>query len=296
MKNLLVLLLLLNTTDPAEISRYNKLKNNAEVAFENGQFDVAARNYSMLFDSLNAEDPAIALNLAHSYYALGDSTNAKLKYQAAASTNDRSIKSIAYQQLGVMADKPETLKESLQYLKSALKADPTNEEARYNYELVKKKLDKQQQDQQQNQDQQDQNNKDQDKKDQDQEKNKDQQDQEQNQENQDQQNKDQQDKENQEKQDQGEQNQDQEQKDGEQKDGEQKEGEQQQEQQGEEKPEGEENKDNQQMSTKEKLEQMNISEEKAKMILEAMKNNEIQYIQQQRRKPTKAPESGKPDW
>jgi len=44
------------------------------------------------------------------------------------------------------------------------------------------------------------------------------------------------------------------------------------------------------------LEQMNISEEKAKMILEAMKNNEIQYIQQQRRKPTKAPESGKPDW
>ena len=69
---------------------------------------------------------------------------------------------------------------------------------------------------------------------------------------------------------------------------------QQQEQEGEEKPD--ESKDNQEMSTKEKLEQMNISEEKAKMILEAMKNNEIQYIQQQRRKPTKATDSSKPDW
>ena len=41
---------------------------------------------------------------------------------------------------------------------------------------------------------------------------------------------------------------------------------------------------------------MNISEEKAKMILEAMKNNEFQYIQQRKRKPTKQQDSDKPDW
>ena len=33
-------------------------------------------------------------------------------------------------------------------------------------------------------------------------------------------------------------------------------------------------------SLSEKLKEMNISEEKAKMILEALKNKEIQYIQQ----------------
>lgn len=290
MKNVLVLLLLLNTTDPGEISKYNRLKNKAEIAFEHGQFDVAATNYSMLYDTLNAEDPAIALNLAHSYYQLGDSANAMLKYQAAATSSDRKVKSVAYQQLGVMADKPETLNESLQYLKSALKADPTNEEARFNYEVVKKKLEQQRQNQddQQKQDQQDQ-----DKKNEDQEKNQDQQDQQQNdQENQDQENQEQ---DNQEQQDQDQENQekqDQEKQDGEQKEGEEQEQKEQQDQQGEK---SEEQK-NQEMSTKEKLEQMNISEEKAKMILEAMKNNEIQYIQQQRRKPTKAPESGKPDW
>jgi hypothetical protein len=44
------------------------------------------------------------------------------------------------------------------------------------------------------------------------------------------------------------------------------------------------------------LEDMKISEEMAKKILEAMRNNEIQYLQQQRRKPTKPRDSGKPDW
>ncbi len=296
MSKLLILLFLINTTDPAEISKYNRLKNKAEIAFEKGQFDVAAQNYSMLYDSLSADDPAIALNLAHSYYALGDTSNALLKYQAAASSDNRKIKSISYQQLGVMADKPETLNESLQYLKSALKADPSNEEARFNYELVKKKLENQQdqQDDQQQQDQDNQENKDQ-------EKNEEKQDQQNgDQDQQDEQNQEQENQENQEQQDQEQESQDeqnkeqegQEQQEQEGKEGEQQESEQ---QEGQEQEEEQKN-ENQDMSTQQKLEQMNISEEKAKMILEAMKNNEIQYIQQQRRKPTKAPQSGKPDW
>ena len=49
-------------------------------------------------------------------------------------------------------------------------------------------------------------------------------------------------------------------------------------------------------SRSEKLEELNLTEEKARMILEAMKNNEIQYIQQNQRKATKKPDSNKPDW
>ena len=41
---------------------------------------------------------------------------------------------------------------------------------------------------------------------------------------------------------------------------------------------------------------MKISEEKAKMVLEAMKNQEIQYLQQNKRKATKPKDKGKPDW
>lgn len=49
-------------------------------------------------------------------------------------------------------------------------------------------------------------------------------------------------------------------------------------------------------SRSEKLQELNLTEEKARMILEAMKNNEIQYIQQNKRKATKKPDSNKPDW
>ncbi len=50
------------------------------------------------------------------------------------------------------------------------------------------------------------------------------------------------------------------------------------------------------VSREDMLKDLNLTEEKARMILEAMKNNEIQYIQQNKRKPTKKPDSGKPDW
>jgi hypothetical protein len=45
-----------------------------------------------------------------------------------------------------------------------------------------------------------------------------------------------------------------------------------------------------------KLEDMKISPEKARMILEAMKNQEIQYLQQNKRKATKPKDKSKPDW
>lgn len=63
----------------------------------------------------------------------------------------------------------------------------------------------------------------------------------------------------------------------------------------EESKEGEEQKTPQQ-STADKLEEMNMSEEKAQMILEAMKNNEVQYIQQNKKKPQSRADDGKPDW
>jgi hypothetical protein len=47
---------------------------------------------------------------------------------------------------------------------------------------------------------------------------------------------------------------------------------------------------------KEKLQQMKISEDKARMILEAMKNQEKQYLQQNKRKATKSKDRTKPDW
>lgn len=101
----------------------------------------------------------------------------------------------------------------------------------------------------------------------------------------------------QEQQDQKQQNQDQ-QEDGEEQNSEEQDqmGDEQQTQQQNESEEKGEEEHPQPLSRSERLEELNLTEEKARMILEAMKNSEIQYIQQNRRKPTKKPDSTKPDW
>jgi len=275
----LLLALVLFGTGPKEIAKINRLKKEAQEAFERLDFETAAARYTYLKDSIGLEDPEIALNLAHSYYQLADTASAKDIYGELSMRAPAKAKSIALQQLGVMAKSPNTLEQSLQYLKSSLKADPTNKDARYDYEVVKKLIE-QQKENQQNQDQ-----------------NKDNQDQEQEQEekeNQDQQNQDQQQNQENGEQQEQEQQEQQPQESEEQQEGEEQKPEEQKPQEGEESEE--EKQQSQEQSVKDKLEEMNISEEKARMILEALRNNEIQYIQQQKRKAKKRPDSGRPDW
>lgn len=275
MKWVLLVLALLISNDPKEIAKINSLKKEAEEAYLNGNFELAASKYTYLIDSMKVDEPAIRLNLAHSYYHLGDTALAQLSYSKLSNSDNKKLKSIAFQQLGVMSKQKNKLEQSLHQLKQAIKSDPTNQEARYNYEVVKKLLEKQkEQEQQQQQDQENQD-----------------------QQNQDQEQQDQQDQEQQgqdQNQDGEEQNEQEQQQNQEEKENDASEDPQQQEGQQEQEDEAQE--DSQEEMTKQKLEEMGLSEEKAKMLLEAMRQNEIKYLQYQRRKPTKRPPSGKPDW
>ncbi len=267
MKFFLTVILALVITDPKEVAKVNSLKEEAETAFLTEDYELALAKYTLLRDSMDIEDPAINLNIAHAHYHLGDTAGAKLNYGNLTSSNKAKFKSIAYQQLGVMNKEVGKLEEALQQLKSAIKADPTNQDARYNYEVVKKLLEEQKQQEQQKQDQQ----------------------------NQDGEGEDDQQKKDQEKQDGEQENQENQDGENQEKSEEEKQKEQEQQQkEGEE--EQEEQEKSQEEMTKEKLEEMGITEEKARQLLEAMRQSEIKYLQHQRRKPTKRPPSGKPDW
>lgn len=274
-------------TDLDKIGKINSAKAEAKKAFLSGDFKTAIEKYSYLVDSLGVNEDEVRANLASAYFQANDTTHAQSTYQQLSQSANKKIKSVANQQLGVMANNQEKLEEALEYFKQALKAAPENEAARYNYEVVKKKLeDKKKQDQQKNKDQKDQDKKDDQKKDQ----NKDKKDQEKkDQEKKDQEKKDQQDKKDPKEQKNKEQ-QDKEKKEKEQKEKEQKEKEQQE--------KDEKNKDKKDIppSVKDKLKDMQMSEDKAKMILEAMKNQEVQYLQQNKRKATKPKDKSKPDW
>jgi Ca-activated chloride channel homolog len=280
---ILILLFFFSGNNPTEIALINTYKKNAEKSFLSNDFSNAASQYRFLIDSLQIDEDAIKLNLGHAYQQLGDTSSARTYYNQATLTNDHNLKSIAYQQLGVMSKASSNLNESLNYLKASIKANPSNTDARYDYELVKKLLE-QRKDQNQS----------------DQDENKEQQDQEQQD----------QEQQNQEQQDQEQQDQEQQDQDGdadEKKEQEQKEAADQQEKKPEEEAKDAESAQNEEeekadeneqrnQDIEQKLQEMNISPEKAEMILEAMKNGEIQYIQQQKRKPTEKPDKGKPDW
>jgi len=217
------------------IARINALKKEAKEAYLAGDYQKAIENYQYLVDSFDVKDDLLMLNLSNAYYKINDTTNSISNYESLLKSPTREVRSIAYQQLGIIKSQSKKYKEALQDFKQSLKANPGNNDARYNYELLKKLIqeqEQQQQQQQQNKDQQ-QNKKQQE----DQQKQKDKQKQEEKQDQQNQQNQE------------GEDQQQQEQQEGQEKEEETDEGEKQ------EMP-----------STMDKLKEMNISEEKAKMI------------------------------
>ena len=312
MKYLLVaILLVFMPIDPGKIARINKAKKEAEMAWQAGDYKLARDKYLYLKDSLGVEDETLLLDLAHAHIMLKDSASARQLYEELTGSSKAPIRSVAYQQLGALAFQQKKYDEALDLFKQALRANPANEDARYNYELVKRLLEQQQQNKDKNQEQNQQNQ-------QNQQNNKDQQQQNQqnqqnqqkqeNQQKQDQQNKEQNQQQQQDKKQQNQQ-QDQKQQESDKQDQQKQQQEQaneqkQQQDKGKEQPqqdkkaqEEQSKPDEQQLPfDKEKLKEMKISEEKARMILEALQNREAQYIQQLRHKPSKKPDSSKPDW
>ncbi len=267
-----LLLLLLLWIDPNKIGKVNKAKSEAKEAFQRGEFKNAVAQYKTLVDSLGVKEDEVTMNLAHSYFQLNDTVNAKNTYSPLTASSNAKIKSLANQQLGVLANREGKFEEALNYFRNALKADPTNEEARYNYEMVKKKLEEKKKEEEKKKDK---DKKKDDKKDQ---KNKD--------------NKDQKDKNDQKKEDKEKQDKEKDQKSKEQQEKDKQQKEEQKKEQ--EKKDQKDKKEN--PSVSEKLKEMKMSEDKARMVLEAMKNQEVQYLQQNKRKATKPKSKGKPDW
>jgi len=257
-----------------DIGRINAAKEAAKKAYLKGDYKKAAEQYSYLIDSLGIREDEIILNLANARFQLNDTALAKQGYQQTASSVNPDIRSASWQQLGVLSNRSGKPEQALEAFRQALKANPANDNARQNYEMVKRKLEESKKQEENKKDKQDQNKKD---------KNQNQKDKEQDKKNQNQKDQQQQ----KEKQQQNQQNKSDQKKDQQQ---------QQKDQQQQQDQNKEQEKQNQNKLDPEKMKNMKMTEEKAKMILDAMKSNEVQYIQQNKRKATKPKDNSKPDW
>ena len=137
---LLLILAALLSNDPLKTGKINRAKSKAKSALNSGDFQEAINQYRYLIDSLGINEPAVNLNLAHAYYLSKDTSNVVSAYQTAAAGDDPTVSSIANQQLGIIHNASNKPQEALNYFKQAIKADPANEDARYNYEMLKKRL------------------------------------------------------------------------------------------------------------------------------------------------------------
>ncbi|GAB4454743.1 MAG: hypothetical protein OHK0036_18370 [Bacteroidia bacterium] len=302
---LIFLLAVIPLNDLTKIARANEQKAKAEEAYKNKDYETAMKSYHILLDSMGVNDPSITLNLAHCYFHKGDKDKASQYYQIASTTDDKEIRSVANQQLGVIQADKRQLESALSHFKQALKADPTNEDARKNYEIVKRLIDEQKKENKKEEEE---------KKDEKEEKKENKKEEQQKQE---EQQKKEQEKQKQEEQQKKEQQQSEkseqskekakegqnsEQKSQEAEEQEGKQGKQQEQQEEKEQQEAktaeqkkQEQKKQQERMTQQRLQQINMSKEQAQMLLDAMKAQEVQYYQQLRRKTQKA-DNGKPDW
>jgi len=141
------------TNDPLKVSRINKAKSQAKAAFNSGDYQSAIAKYRYLIDTLGVKEDPVSLNLAHAYYLSKDTANAFPMYQQLTFSADKKISSKANQQLGLMTNLRGKPEQALEYFKQAIKSDPLNDDARYNYEMLKKKLEQtKQKDEQQKKD------------------------------------------------------------------------------------------------------------------------------------------------
>ena len=246
-------LILISNLSINNIDEINRLTKEAELFFKNKEYEKSIINYDILIDSFEVSDEKVFLNLAHSHFLNGDTTAALENYNYTTITDNNKIKSIALQQIGNINNSKNKLEEALEFYKESIISDNNNLDSKFNYELVKRKIEDQNKNQEKDQ------NKDQNKE----------------------QEKEQEKSDNKKKDDKGQQDKDKDDEDNDSK----------------------ENKNNEQNSKKsdaesleEKLKKINMSKKKAEMILDALNNNEFQYIQQLKRNPKKKKDNNKPDW
>lgn len=141
MKVFVLSIIALVVIDPSKIAKVNGAKSEARKAYMDGDYKKAVSVYTYLTDTLDVREDEVMINLANSYFQVKDTANAISTYQSLTASSKSHIRSKAQQQLGILHHRQGKLEEALANFKEAIKADNGNVDAKYNYEMLKKKLD-----------------------------------------------------------------------------------------------------------------------------------------------------------
>jgi len=120
--------------------------------YNNNEFEKARQYYeSILIDS--NDDPAANFGLGSTAFQQQDYAAAMKGFETALGTDNDKLKSSAYYNMANILAQNQRLEESLAFFRKSLELNPSDLDAKINYELIKFQLQQQQQNQDQNQNQ-----------------------------------------------------------------------------------------------------------------------------------------------
>lgn len=120
------------------IAERNELLTSAADHYKTLNYSEGVIIYEKLIHQYDEQDELVKLNLAHGYFMLALYNGASDYYKELTKSVTPSVKSTAHLQLAVIAFRKNKKDAALYHLKESLKANPRNERARYNFELLKK--------------------------------------------------------------------------------------------------------------------------------------------------------------
>jgi len=130
---------LVNADGITSIAKTNKLLQSAETALKKKAFKEAIDSYNGALKENPDLPPQVQMNLASAYYQTKEYSKAQKHYLSVASNvNSPGLKSAAYQQIGNIYFNQQNYTTALEWYKKSLMTNPENENARFNYELAYK--------------------------------------------------------------------------------------------------------------------------------------------------------------
>ena len=117
-------------------SRLNQAIETAEKSYAEARYTDAITDHLVLINEFEVKSQALNFNLGLSHQFGEKAEEAATWYDQATQSSNKIINSMAFNQSGVLLGDKKEYQAALSKFQSALIQDPTNEVARYNYELL----------------------------------------------------------------------------------------------------------------------------------------------------------------
>lgn len=131
-----IIFFLLNPQFYTNIEQKNRYIDEFNHKMEARDFKGAIAVFERLEEVHRVIDIHLRLDAAHAYFALGDTSAARINYEFSRDLSDPGQSSVSRNQLGILALMRKDTATALNFFRSAIERDNRLKEARFNYELI----------------------------------------------------------------------------------------------------------------------------------------------------------------